>query len=317
MNIKKISILVCEPMAAEGLSLLQKNPAFNVDVCLELSYEELSKKIADYDCLLVRSQTKVDNHIINLGKNLKLIGRAGVGIDNIDIVQAQKNHIAVINTPSGNSIATAELALGLMLSLARRLPFAHQHVKNNLWDRGSFKGKELFEKTLGIIGFGNVGKNLAKRAAAFEMKILVYDPLLDSSPLASGAKAATLDETLSQADFLSLHCVLNENTKNIINQKNIALMKKGVMLINTARGELIEDEALIAGLDSGHIAFAAIDVFRHEPPTKDIAFINHPRVMVTPHLGASTEEAQKRVSNQLAEQTVAFFMGQKNVTRVV
>jgi D-3-phosphoglycerate dehydrogenase / 2-oxoglutarate reductase len=316
MNTQKISILVTEPMATEGLTLLNNNQSFCVDVCLELSPDELMQKIANYDCLLVRSQTKVNASLINQGKRLKLIGRAGVGIDNIDISQAQKNHIAVINTPSGNSISTAELAFALMLSLARKLPFAHQHVREGNWDRGSFKGKELYQKTLGIIGFGNVGQNLARRALAFDMRVIVCDPLTDPLRVPSGVQVVSLSELLPQVDFLSLHCVLNDSTKNIINQQHIGLMKKGAMIINTARGELVEDAALIAGLDSGHIAFAALDVFRKEPPAQHDPLIDHPKIMVSPHLGASTEEAQKRVSNQLAEQTIAFFMG-KDVTRVV
>lgn len=307
MNTKTVAILITEPMAEEGLELLKKQPNFVVDICLNLSPDALLQKIGTYDALLVRSQTKVTASVIDRGKNLKLIGRAGVGIDNIDSDCARKASIAVINTPSGNSISAAELAFALMLGAARKLPFAHAHVQQGLWDRKNFVGQELFQKTLGIIGFGNVGQHLAKRALAFDMKVVVHDPLIKPAALPQGIVSASLKDLLPHADFLSLHCALTEHTKNIINQDTIALMKPGLMLINTARGELIDDAALIAGLDSGHIACAALDVFREEPPSKNDPLLRHPKIMLSPHLGASTLEAQRRVCNLLAEQTITFF----------
>lgn len=318
MSAKKIAILICEPMAEEGLHILNNNPLFSIDVCLDLSKEQLLQKIGGYDGLLVRSQTQVDRAVISAGKKLKLIGRAGVGVDNIDIVCAQENNIAVINTPSGNSISTAELAFGLMLSLTRKIPFAHLHVREGKWQRSNFKGIELFHKKLGIIGFGNVGRKLAVRAKAFDMRVIAHDPVVDRATFAEfGVEKVSADELFAEADILSLHCGLNDHTKNIINENNIAKMKRGVMLINTARGELVDDKALIAGLDKGQIALAALDVFKVEPPKPNDPLVHHPKVIVTPHLGASTEEAQRRVSTLLAEQAIGFFSGSKNLTRVV
>lgn len=311
MNTKTIKILITEPMAEEGVSLLKKHPNFEVQIGLNMPSEDLLTTIPAYDCLLVRSQTKVDADLLKAGINLKLVGRAGVGIDNIDINQAKARGIAVINTPSGNSISAAELAFGLMLSLARKIPFAHNHVRQGLWDRGSFKGIELFQKTLSIIGFGNVGQQLAKRALAFDMKVIAYDPVIRPSTVMPYIQDASLEEAFKAGDFISLHCPLNDSTKSIINQQNIALMKKGVMLINTARGELIDDEALLSGLNEGPIGFAALDVFSKEPPSPKDPLLHHPKIVLTPHLGASTSEAQQRVSYQLALDTVAFFSGQE------
>lgn len=317
MSTKPICILVTEPMADEGIATLKNHPNFTVDVCLNLSKAELFQKIPHYDCLLVRSQTKVDRELIMIGTRLQLIGRAGVGIDNIDIKCAKERGIAVINTPSGNSISTAELAFGLILSLARKIPQAHQHVRDGKWQRTNFKGTELHEKTLGIIGFGNVGRNLSKMAQAFNMRVIAHDPLAtEETFLFHQAEGVSIETLFAQADFISLHCVLNDATKNMINEKNLARMKPGAMLVNAARGELIDDDALLAALNGGQIAAAALDVFHHEPPSPDSALLKHPNIVVTPHLGASTEEAQKRVSTLLAEQTVCFFHG-KNIARVV
>lgn len=295
-------------MADEGLSILNSHQDFLVDIALNLSKDELLKRIVDYDCLLVRSQTTVDHAVIAAGKNLKLIGRAGVGLDNIDTKYAKEGGITVINTPSGNSVSTAELALGLILSLARKIPFAYISTHQGEWQRNLFKGIELSDKTLGIIGFGNVGQKLATRAKALDMKVIVHDPFVKDTLCQSlGVVRLSLDEVLRQADFVSLHCILNEETKNIINDQSIAKMKPKAFLINTARGELIDERALIKALDSGRITNAAIDVFRSEPPAKNDPLINHPKILVTPHLGASTVEAQLRVSTQLAEETVNFF----------
>jgi len=311
-------ILVCESLGAEGLALLKNHPTFVVDVALGLSKAELLGQIPSYDCLLVRSQTLVDKEIINAGKNLKLIGRAGVGVNNIDTQCAKEHKIAVINTPSGNSISTAELAFALMLSLAREIPNARQHVQAGLWSRAEFVGRELAYKKLGIIGFGNVGRLLALRAKAFSMQIAAFDPLVEKSLMADfSAEKLDLPELLAQSDIISLHCGLNAHTQNIINQDSIALMKPGMMLINTARGELIEEKALLSALEQGKISKAALDVYVQEPPPKNSLLINHPKIIATPHLGASTQEAQKRVATLLAEQTISFFRGDNNITRVV
>ena len=311
-------ILVCESLGAEGLALLNNHEGFEVKVALELSKPELIQQIPNYDCLLVRSQTLVDRDLINAGVNLKLIGRAGVGVNNIDINCAKERGIAVINTPSGNSISTAEFAFGLMLSLAREIPSARQHVQAGLWSRSQFVGRELAYKKLGIIGFGNVGRLLSTRAKAFSMTVSAFDPMIEKSTMTNfGAEKHELRELLAQSDIISLHCGLNSHTQNIINDDNIALMKPGMMLINTARGELINENALLAALEQGRISKAAIDVYAQEPPAKNSLLINHPKIIATPHLGASTQEAQKRVATLLAEQTIGFFRGDSNITRVV
>lgn len=318
MTKQNFAVLVCEPMASEGLLLLRDQPYLTVDVVQNLTHDELLKKIPHYDCLLVRSQTKVDRAIITAGKKLKLIGRAGVGIDNIDIGSAKEGNIAVINTPSGNSISAAELAFSLMMCLARKIPDANEHVRRGLWERKKFQGIELYKKTLGIIGFGNVGQNLASRAKAFSMNVIAHDPLVKSEIFADhGVEHWPLEKLFQACDFLSLHCALSDQTKKLINQANIKKMKPGIMLINTARGELIDEQALIDGINIGQIACAALDVFCTEPPDKNDPLLKHPKIILTPHVGASTEEAQLRVSTLLAEQTIAFFMGSTNLTRVV
>jgi D-3-phosphoglycerate dehydrogenase / 2-oxoglutarate reductase len=310
MSPKKISILVPEPLADEGLAILKSYPDFAVDVCLNLKESDLVQKIGEYDALLVRSQTSVNSALIKAGKKLKLIGRAGVGLDNIDTKTAAENKITVINTPFGNSVSTAELAFGLMLSLARKIPFAFLHMREHQWQRNQFMGSELYRKTLGIIGFGNVGRELATRAKAFSMRVIAFDPLINKSTFNElNTESVSIDELLATADFISLHCGLNDKTKNIINEKTIAVMKKGCFLINTARGELIDNDALIKGLETGRLARAALDVYKKEPPAADDPVINHPQIVTTPHLGASTVEAQIRVSTMLAEYTIDFFRG--------
>lgn len=311
-------ILICESLGAEGLALLKNHEKFEVTIALEQSKAELIEQIPNYDCLLVRSQTLVDRDLINAGKKLKLIGRAGVGVNNIDINCAKESGIAVINTPSGNSISTAEFAFGLILSLAREIPSARQHVQAGLWSRSQFVGRELAYKKLGIIGFGNVGRLLSTRAKAFSMSVCAFDPMIEKATMADfGAEKLDLENLLAQSDIISLHCGLNQHTQNIINENNIALMKPGMMLINTARGELINENALLAALEQGRISKAAIDVYTIEPPPKNNPLINHPKIIATPHLGASTQEAQTRVATLLAEQTISFFRGDSNITRVV
>lgn len=318
MGSQKYRVLVCESLGEEGLLILKNHPDFVIDVALQLSKDELKERIGDYEALLVRSQTQVTSDVITAGKNLRLIGRAGVGIDNIDINSAKQNGIAVINTPSGNSISTAEFAIALMLCLARNIPFAQQHVQTGQWQRNKFVGSELNNKTLGLIGFGNVGKQVALRAKAFNMSVIAFDPMIDGADFAEyGVLHKSKEEVLAKSDFLSLHCGLNDKTNKFINEKSIAEMKSGAMLINAARGELIDSEALIKALDSGKLSGAALDVFVVEPPKVDDPLLKHPRIITTPHLGASTKEAQKRVATLLAEQTIGFFSGSKNLTRVV
>lgn len=310
---QQIPILITENLSEDGLNILKSDPRFKIDIQVGLSPHELKNKIANYNVLLVRSLTKVDEEVINSGQNLKLIGRAGVGIDNIDVKAAQKKNITVINTPTGNSISTAELAFGLLISLARKIPFANKSLKEGRWEKESFKGFELYGKTLGLIGFGNVSKFIAPRASAFGMKVIAYDPLLNENIFSdNSAHKVSLEDIFIKSDFISLHCTLNENTKHIINKSTIHLTKPGVCIINAARGELIESNSLLEALNNNHIAYAAIDVFEHEPPAIDNPLVNHPRILVTPHIGASTYEAQKKVSALLAWDVINFFKNTAN-----
>ncbi len=310
MPTNTISILVAEPLSDEGLSLLKSRPDFNIDAQFNLDKNTLCDKISAYDALLVRSQTKVDRDVISSGKNLKLIGRAGVGLDNIDVKYAKERDITVFNTPLGNSISTAEFSFALMISLARKIPFAQNHLKQGLWQRSQWSGFELHKKVLGIFGFGNVGRELAKRAKAFGMRVLTHDPLVDASVCAEyGAEKMSMDDMLKEAHFISLNCVLNDSTKHMISAPAIQKMRPGVAIINTARGELIDSPALIDALNNNHVSYAAIDVFSKEPPHKDDPLLTHDKILVTPHLGASTTEAQNRVGTELAEKTIAFFNG--------
>lgn len=307
MGDKNISVLVCEPIAQEGLNLFHNYPEFTVDVCLGLSKDSLLEKVHNYDAVLVRSQTKVNKELIDAASSLKVIGRAGVGTDNIDISWAKQKGITVFNTPWANSISTAEHAFALILGLVRKIPFAHNHVREGSWQRSEFKGTELYKKNIGIIGFGNVGKELSIRAKAFGMNVLTSDPVL-SDELAREFKAnlVELEELLNKSDIISLHCPLNEQTKNIINQSTINQMKQGVFLINSARGELLNEEDLLDALNLGKVSGVALDVFSIEPPSKNI-LLNHPKVITTPHIAASTKEAQLRVSTALVEQVLEFF----------
>jgi D-3-phosphoglycerate dehydrogenase len=307
MSKQKFSVLIAEPMAAEGLALLTAAPALTVHNVPNITRMELMEEIAKFDALLVRSQTQVDRELLARGKNLKLIGRAGVGLDNIDAACARENKITVVNTPTGNSIATAEFTMGLLLSLVRHIPKAAQDLGTGGWNRGRFMGFELAQKTLGIFGFGHVGRLVAQRAKAFAMNVIACDPFLDDSAFTEyGVEKVSFDDLLSRSQVISLHCQLTSDTSHIMNETNLAKMRPGALLINAARGELIDDNALMHALDQGHLAMAAVDVFKSEPPAKNHPLINHPKVLATPHLGASSKEAQVRVSTQLAEQVIGF-----------
>ncbi|MCA9508296.1 MAG: hydroxyacid dehydrogenase [Myxococcales bacterium] len=313
-----INILVCEPLGEKGLDILKSQTHFKIETALNLTKAQLIEKIAHFDCLLIRSQSDVDKDVIQAGKKLKMIGRAGVGIDNVDIAAAKMHNIAVINTPTGNSISTAEFSFALMIALLRKIVPAHQHVLSDQWQRSQFKGTELAGKTLGIIGLGNVGRLLAIRAQAFSMETQAFDPVLDSSLFEHyRVKKSSLKELLASSDIVSLHCGLNQHTKHLMNQKNISLMKKHAVLINAARGELVDTQALIAALDSGHLSGAAIDVYEEEPPKKNDPLVHHPKILSTPHIAASTNEAQSKISLLLAQQVIAFFSDGHDLTRVV
>ncbi len=304
----EMRILVADPIAEEGLEVLRKYA--QVDVKLKLAAEEFQAIIGKYDALVVRSGTQVSAKAIESAKRLKVIGRAGVGIDNIDVDAATKRGIIVVNTPTSNTISTAEHTIALMLALARSIPKANSLLKSGVWQRGKLIGTELRDKTLGIIGLGNVGSEVAKRAQAFEMNVIAYDPFVSVS-YANALKVnlVPLEHLFEKADFISLHVPLTEQTEGLIGAKELAKMKPTARIINAARGGLVDEEALVKAIECGEIAGAAFDVFSAEPLTASPLFEDD-RIIVTPHLGASTFEAQTNIAKDIAEQVVAVLQGQ-------
>jgi D-3-phosphoglycerate dehydrogenase / 2-oxoglutarate reductase len=270
--------------------------------------EKLAEAINGFDGLAIRSATKVTTKILDRAKSLKVIGRAGIGVDNVDITAATARGIIVMNTPFGNSITTAEHAITLMLSLARQIPEADASTRAGKWEKNKFLGVEMFGKTLGIIGCGNIGSIVADRAIGLRMKVIAYDPYLSGErALDLGVEKVELEQLLRRADFITLHTPLTDKTRSIIGRKSLALTKKGVRLINCARGELVDEAALFDALTSGHVAGAALDVFVEEPATSSPLFAL-PNVVCTPHLGASTTEAQENVALQVAEQMSDYLI---------
>ena len=302
-----MQILVADPIAKEGLEIL-RNYA-QVDIKVKLKPEELKAIIGDYDALIVRSQTQVSAEIIEAGEKLKGIGRAGVGLDNIDVDAATKKGIVVVNTPTANSVSAAEHTIALMLALSRNVPQANSQLKSGVWQRQKLVGIELRNKTLGIIGLGNVGSEVAKRAQAFEMHLIAYDPFI-STNYARKLKVdlVPLNQLLEQSDFISLHVPLTASTKNLIGAEKLAKMKPTARIINTARGGVVDEQALVKAIEQGKIAGAASDVFSTEPIT-DSPLFKSDRIIVTPHLGASTIEAQANVARDIAEQVLTVLQG--------
>jgi D-3-phosphoglycerate dehydrogenase len=302
-----MKILVADPIAEEGIQALRT--CAQVDVKTKLEPEQLRAIISDYDALIVRSQTKVGAEVIESGKKLKVIGRAGVGIDNINVDAATRKGIVVVNAPTGNIIAAAEHTIALMLALARNVPQANSHLKSGKWRREEFVGTEIRNKTLGIIGLGNVGSEVAKRVQSFEMHVIAHDPFV-SQDYAHNLEVdlVSLDQLLREADFITLHVPLTAATKRLIGAKELAKLKPTARIINCARGGLIDEEALIKALRAGKIAGAAFDVFDKEPVT-DSPLFKEDKIIVTPHLGASTTEAQTSVAQDVAAEVLAVLQG--------
>ena len=270
--------------------------------------EKLAEIIGQYDGLAIRSATKVTDKILAAATNLKVIGRAGIGVDNVDIPAASKKGVIVMNTPFGNSVTTAEHAIAMMFAVARQLPEANASTHAGKWEKSKFMGVELFNKTLGVIGAGNIGGIVCDRAVGLRMKVIAYDPFLSEERAKQlGVTKVELDELLARADFITLHVPMTDKTRNILSRENLARTKKGVRIINCARGGLIDEEALAEMLKSGHIAGAALDVFAVEPANENVLF-NLPNVVCTPHLGASTTEAQENVALQVAEQMSDYLL---------
>ncbi|MFN8006843.1 MAG: phosphoglycerate dehydrogenase [Terriglobia bacterium] len=303
-----MKILISDKLSTQGIELLKQQSAWQVDVKTGLSPDQLLQEIGQYDALLVRSNTKVTAKVIQAATKMKVIGRAGTGVDNISLEAATNRGIVVMNTPGGNSISVAELALGLMLAIARHVGPASSSTKAGKWDKKSFSGFELRGKTLGIVGFGKIGMEVARRAKSFQMNLLVYDPYV-SKGLAQdlNIQLVPLEDLLRQSDMITLHVPALDSTRNIINAQSIGQMKKGSYVINTARGELVNETDLLVALESGHIAGAALDVLSVEPPDPNHPLVKHPKVISTPHIAASTAEAQEVVGLEIAEQVRDFL----------
>jgi D-3-phosphoglycerate dehydrogenase len=303
-----VSILISDPVDEQCQEIF-RSEGYAVDYRTGLAGDALKAALAEADVLIVRSQTQVTAELLEGAKRLKVVGRAGAGVDNIDVEAATRQGVLVMNTPGGNTISTAEHTISLMLALARNIPQANRSLQEGKWDRKSFVGTELYQKTLGVAGLGKVGAEVAKRCLAFGMDVIGYDPVL-SPEVASkmGVRLVGLEELFSRSDILTVHSPLTPDTKDLVDARSLALCKDGVRVINCARGGIVNETALLEALNSGKVAGAALDVFETEPPLGS-PLVAHPKVVCTPHLGASTEEAQEKVAIQVAHQVVEYLNG--------
>src|SRR3954451_5753055 len=310
----KHRILLADQLDPSGLVLFEQA---GVEIH-QLTTEErprLPEILADFDALVVRSSTQATAELLKAGKKLKVVGRAGIGVDNVDVAAATDLGILVVNAPTANLMSATEHTFALLLSLARRVPEADASMKGGEWNR-KLTGIELQGKTLGIIGFGRIGQRVADRARGFEMKILAYDPFLDAAAARRlEVELLPLDDLLAQADMVTLHVPFTEQTKNLLNRDRLGKMKKGALLVNCARGGVVDEAALLESLEAGHLGGAALDVFAEEPP-KDLTLVRHKKVVATPHLGAQTREAQERISIETAEMVLAALSGSLAVAAV-
>ncbi|MBS7669095.1 phosphoglycerate dehydrogenase [Croceicoccus gelatinilyticus] len=303
----KPRVLISDKMDPNAARIFEENGC-DVDVITGETPEQLIARIGDYDGLAIRSSTKVTKEVLDAATNLKVIGRAGIGVDNVDIPYASSKGVVVMNTPFGNSITTAEHAIAMMMALARQIPAANTRTQAGEWPKNDFMGVEVTGKTLGLIGAGNIGSIVASRAQGLKMKVIAFDPFLSAErAVEMGVEKVELDGLLSRADFITLHTPLTAETKNILSKENLAKTKKGVRIVNCARGGLIDEAALREMLESGHVAGAALDVFEKEP-AKDNVLFGAPNFICTPHLGASTTEAQVNVALQVAEQLSDYLV---------
>jgi D-3-phosphoglycerate dehydrogenase len=312
---RKWNVIVTDGLNEKGQAILSMDA--NVNDCTGISAEELLKTIYDCDALIVRGRTKVTATIMEAAPNLKVVGRAGVGVDNIDLAAAQSRGVTVVNTPTATTIAVAEHTLALMLSLVRKIAKADATMKSGLWEKKQLAGTELNAKTLGIIGMGHIGSAVTQRAAAFGMTILGYDPFLDEATIRQrGARPVALNDLVAGSDLITLHIPLSLETRGMINGQTIGMMKRGTYLICAARGGVIDETALLNALESGQVAGAALDVFSTEPPGLT-ALVAHPNVIATPHIGAQTAEAQVRASIDISEEVLAALKGESLRWKIV
>ena len=299
-----MNVMICDPISLKGIALFQQETRFQVTVLeRRLSEAELLPLVAETEAMVVRSETKITRKVIEAAPKLRVVGRAGVGVDNVDVEAATQRGIVVMNTPSGNTISTAELTFSMLMALARKIPQAHMSMKNGEWNRKSFSGVELYNKTLGILGMGRIGGEVARRAIAFGMRVVAYDPYLALSRAKQMQVelVENLDEIYARADFITVHMPMSEETKGMINAPAFAKMKKGVRIINCARGGIVHEGDLLAAITSGQCGGAALDVYEAEPLAKDSPLRANPNIIMTPHLGASTDEAQENVGIEVAE----------------
>src|SRR6266436_372824 len=305
-------VLVIDAIAPEGIAYLTEK-GFEVEqISSKLARAELFRKISGYEAIITRSSTTVNAEFLGHARRLRFLGRAGVGVDNIDVEACSRQGVVVANAPYGNVVSAAEHTIGMLLSLVRKIPAAHEALKRLEWDR-AISGSELFRKTAGVIGLGKVGSRVAARLRAFDMDVLVYDPYIPESRARDlGVRLTDLQTLFNQADIVTVHVPLSEDTENMLAAREIALMKPGVRIVNCARGGIINEGDLLAALDSGHVTGAAVDVWTEEPPVSPLVqrLVQHPHVVVTPHLGANTQEAQVNVAVDVARQLVAFRDGE-------
>jgi len=312
-----MKVLVLDNVSEKAVAVLKEN-GIEADVSPTLPLEELCAKIPAYDGMIVRSQTKVTAEVIDAAKNMKVIGRAGVGVDNIDVNAATRKGIIVMNAPDGNTISTAEHTVAMIMALARNVPQAHASLKEGKWDRKKYTGVEVNGKTLGIIGMGRIGTEVARRMQGMGMNILVMDPFLTTEKATmTGVRLVDLDTLLAEADFITIHTPLTAETKGLINAENLKKVKKGVRIINCAGGGIVDENALADAIEAGVVAGAALDVYSEEPPTNR-RLIELPQVVVTPHLGASTAEAQVNVAVDVAVEMSRALKGEpfKNAVNI-
>ena len=304
----EIKILVCDPIHEEGVTMLRE-AGFTVNLETSITAEELVKTVGDYDALVVRSRTKVTSEVVEAGKNLRVIARAGVGLDNIDLESANNSGVKVVNSPEAPANAVAEIVLGLMLSLARKIPEADRSMKRGEWIKRRLTGIELKGKTLGIIGFGRIGYQIARKAKALEMRVVTFDVIIDKLMEyveEAGAEAVSLEDLLRTSDFVTIHVPLLPQTRHMIGSEEIATMKDGAYLINAARGGIVDEDALKAALEAGKLSGAALDVFENEPPG-DTSLTGLENTISLPHIGAATVEAQIANSTIVAEKLIELF----------
>ncbi len=300
-------IIVTDAVDKKCVGILE-NAGFEVTYKPGMPKDEIKKVIKDYNGLVVRSDTQVTPDLIELMDNMEVIGRAGAGVDNINLEAATRKGIIVMNTPGGNTVSTAEHTIALLLSMCRNVPQANQSLRDGKWERKKFKGTEIYGKTIGIIGLGKVGREVASRAKAFGMTTIGYDPILSNEvALKLGVNLVDLDTLFKQSDIITVHVPLTDETRNLISEDSLSICKNGVKIINCARGGIVDEQALVKALDSGKVSGAAFDVYVKEPPEYSGNFIQHPKIVTTPHLGASTEEAQEKVAIQIAEQIADLF----------